>query len=117
MKGNLSLKAWISPGLAVVYIIISITGVLMFLHVKNGIIVQLHEWLGFLFIGVGIIHLLINWKLFLSVLKKKSAIISICLVSIVSLMIAFTSENKPRDRPLHKSQAIYLDEANAGRLP
>ena len=92
------MKAWISPAVVIAFLVISVTGILMFFHVKNGIIVDLHEWLGWIFVVVGVFHLIINWKLFTCLFKKKTALASLALVSAVTLIIALSSENNPGDR-------------------
>jgi len=103
MSNNRFHKTWVSPGLAIGFIVISVTGILMFFHIENGVIKNLHEWIGLLFVGVGIFHLVINWKSFLSCFKNRPAIISLCVVSVISLLIAVSSEN--RDGSRHERQS------------
>lgn len=50
---------------------VAITGVLMLFHVKNGVIVTVHEWIGLLFTIAAVIHLVVHWKAFLTYLKRK----------------------------------------------
>jgi len=110
MSNNNFHKTWVSPGLAIGFLVISVTGILMFFHIENGLIMNLHEWMGLLFVGVGIFHLVINWKAFLSCFKNRPAIISLCAVSIISLLIGISSENRDQlghEKRSHSSHKAY----------
>ena len=88
LKSTLFKKSFVSPFLTIGFLAISITGALLFFHVKNGAIMTIHEWFGWAFIVGGIIHLLINLKPLLSYFKSIQAIVS-CGVAAV-LLVALT---------------------------
>ena len=68
---NTSLKrSWISPLVAISFFIVSITGLLLMGHAGRGVS-HLHEWMGVLFIVTGVLHLMLNWKPFLSCFRSR----------------------------------------------
>jgi nitroreductase len=64
-------RTCVSPIVAVTFVIVSVTGILMLLHVQASGINNLHEWIGVLFVAAGLFHLVLNWKAFLPYLKKR----------------------------------------------
>ena len=70
-------KTWISPFVAVAFAVIAVTGLLLFFHVKNGSIMALHEWFGWLFVIAGAVHLLLNLRPLLAYLKQPAALVSL----------------------------------------
>ncbi len=103
MAEKKSQKTWLSPVIAGAFLVVSVTGILLFFHVKSGIVMELHKWVGFLFIGFGIWHLILHLKTFWSYLSKRPAVVSLCLLSAASVIIAFAAEN--RDISRHKRYA------------
>lgn len=63
---NYAQKPWLSPFVAVTYVAVAITGILMLLHVKAPGVHSLHQWGGVLFAVAGTIHLLLNWRMLVS---------------------------------------------------
>ncbi len=82
-------RTWVSPFVAFSFIILSITGILMLLHVKSGGIVGLHEWIGVFFVIVGALHLVLNWPAFLSCFRKKQGAVAVIVVLVISLLLLF----------------------------
>jgi hypothetical protein len=78
-------KTWISPFIGCSFLIIAISGVLMFFHVKTHSLVTLHEWMGLIFVLTATLHLILNWKKLISYLSKRMAALSL----VVVLFIAF----------------------------
>jgi len=107
MANNRFHKTWVSPSLAIGFLVIYVTGILLFFDVENRLIMNLHQWIGLIFIGVSVFHLVINWKSFLSCFKKRPAIISICVVSIISLLIAVSSENRDHRKNERLSNGVH----------
>jgi hypothetical protein len=70
-------RVWLSPLTAIMFVAIGLTGVLMFFHVRSGAINVLHELAGLLFVIVGVLHLIVNWKTFCCYLKRRTAWITL----------------------------------------
>ena len=82
-------RTWVSPFVAVSFIILSITGILMLLHVKNGGIVGLHEWIGVVFVVAGAFHLILNWSAFLSCFRSKQGAVAVIAALVISSLLLF----------------------------
>lgn len=89
MKSNLLPKNILSPFLGVVFIAVAATGGLMFFHVKNGLIVHSHEWLGMIFLIAGLLHMLLHIRGMVAYLKQPKGIVAavVGLVLVVLFMI------------------------------
>lgn len=77
MKNPLLNRTWLSPFVTVAFAVIAVTGVMLFFHIKNGPIMALHEWFGWLFVIAGSVHLLLNLRPLLAYLKQPAALISL----------------------------------------
>lgn len=88
-------KSWLSPFLMITYIATSLTGILMLFHIKFPGLYPVHEWVGLAFVIAGIIHVILNWKMFASYFTKLNlrnnaaygTIIAVLLVVIVAFAI------------------------------
>ncbi|MDD3325318.1 MAG: DUF4405 domain-containing protein [Sulfurospirillaceae bacterium] len=67
----------LSAFLMVMFIVVSITGVMMYFKIRIFSAEALHIWLGFLFVGLSSMHLLKNWSAFCSYFKKRSTFLSL----------------------------------------
>lgn len=69
----MTLRSWATPLTIGAFLLISVTGVLMFFHLNTTLGKVAHEWLGwFLLIGVGA-HLLLNWRALTTYFKRPAA--------------------------------------------
>lgn len=67
------------------FLIISMTGIFLLLHVGSPNIKAIHEWLGLVFVVCGVFHAIANWKLMKRYLGGlKAAVIGLILVSAVT---------------------------------
>jgi len=69
-------KSVLSPFVGVGFVVISVTGILLFFHVKNGPIMTLHEWVGWAFVAAGLIHVLLNLRPLFSYLSLRRGMLS-----------------------------------------
>ncbi|PTX99079.1 DUF4405 domain-containing protein [Opitutus sp. ER46] len=103
MNASLPSKPSLSPFVAVAFAVISITGVLLFFHVKNGPIMVLHEWFGWAFVIAGAVHVLLNWRPLLGYLKLRRGVLSltVALVLVVALgALGWNHRGGPHGRPM-----------------
>jgi Na+/melibiose symporter-like transporter len=54
------------------FALVSVTGILLFFHIKSVTIINLHEWIGIGFLLAAALHLVINWKAFASYLSHRA---------------------------------------------
>ncbi len=81
-------RTWVSPFVGFSFLMISITGLLMMMHVQNHLITGLHEWLGVLFIITGLFHLALNWKPFLACFRSRQGAAATIAAIVISALLA-----------------------------
>lgn len=70
----MSLRSWATPLTVGSFLLIAVTGVLMFFHLETGLNKLVHEWLGWaLVLGVAA-HLWLNWRAFTTYFKRPGAV-------------------------------------------
>ena len=62
MQVATSSRAWLSPLTGLAFLVIGVTGILMFFHVRLPGMTLLHELGGVLFVIVAALHLRLNWR-------------------------------------------------------
>lgn len=83
-----SLRKWATPLTVGSFMIMGVTGSLMFFHVDIGLNKTVHEWAGWaMLIGVGA-HMLLNWRAFTTYFKRPLAV-GIMAVGAVALALSF----------------------------
>lgn len=82
-------KTWVSTFMAFSFLVLSVTGILMLLHVKSGAITNFHEWIGVFFVVGAILHLSSNWSALLSCFQRKQNVYAIGMVVIILLVLLF----------------------------
>src|SRR5690606_22048435 len=68
MKPN---RNYITPFISIVFLIVGISGLLMFFHLLDGYTEVVHEILGVFFVICAIFHIILNWKALKIHFKKK----------------------------------------------
>ncbi len=68
-----SLRKWATPLTIGSFLIMSVTGVLMFYHLESGLNKTVHEWAGWVMIAGASAHLLMNWRAFSTYFKRPLA--------------------------------------------
>lgn len=106
------------------FMIISVTGVFLLLHVGSGSMKAIHEWLGLAFVVFGLLHAGANWQLMKRYLGGlKGAVIGIMLAATLAYSVLSPSaENGKPDRavlgqvmraPLTTVALLYDQEVNS----
>ncbi len=107
-----NLRTGLNPSLALTFIIVGLTGIMLMFHIEAGGIKHLHEWMGIVFLILCITHLCLNWKTFLGYLKNRTVLVSaigICLLS-AFLLISTGDRGKGHygsSRPGHYKHLDY----------
>lgn len=81
-----TLRRWATPMTIGAFMLMSITGILMFFHVELGLIKVAHEWLSWLMVIAVALHVTLNWKVFSRYFSQKPAVAIIGLFAV--LMVA-----------------------------
>ena len=101
MTNPSSLKPSLSPFVAIAFVVIAATGMLLLCDVKNGPIMALHEGFGCVFAIAGAIHLLLNWRPLLSYVQLRRGLLSLGLALALAIgfgLVGLTHRGGPHDR-------------------
>ena len=99
---SMSHKSWLSPLLFVLFVALSISGLLMMFHLWAPGMKTIHQWGGIIFLIGGVFHLSLNWKLFTHYFKSKTAVISASAAAIVIIATMLISPQEGKDRSFGK---------------
>lgn len=78
----------VTPVTIVTFVVSTVTGVMLLLHWKAGLVRFSHEWLSVAFSAVALWHLARNWKSFVGYLARNAALATVAISLAASL--AFT---------------------------
>lgn len=68
-----SLRKWATPLTVGSFLIMSVTGILMFFHIDSGLNGFVHEWAGWAMVAGVMAHLVLNWRAFTVYFKRPAA--------------------------------------------
>jgi len=92
-------RNFVTPYIVFIFLVIGLSGILMFFHVYDDYTSVLHELLGLTFVLFSILHIIINWTSLKSHFKKKMFFISglvVLLISIGLIIIGKVNGNHER---------------------
>lgn len=69
----MSIRSWATPLTAGSFVLVMVTGLLMLVGVRSGLVTPAHEVLGLVFVIGSIFHLYLNWKPMLGHLRRRGA--------------------------------------------
>ena len=100
MSAKNGIKPKLTPFLAGVFVLVGLSGTLMFLHVDPGFLEHLHKWLGILLVATGLFHVYLNWRPFKAYLREGGyvpPVVALVLVSFLLMMGGNGDHHKERD--------------------
>ena len=80
-----TLRRWATPMTIGAFMLMSITGILMFFHIQLGITKVAHEWLSWAMVIAVSLHVVTNWKVFARYFSQKAAVGIIGLFAVLLL--------------------------------
>lgn len=111
MKSTLSNRKWISVITAMAFLVVSVTGLFLALHIGTKSVAILHEWFGYALMAAAAMHLLVNRKAFTAYLRERSSMI-LSLVSITILATVFFTAGVGDDHK-RSHQLLQVFDVNA----
>lgn len=75
------------------FLVIGISGIMMYFHINNGLVKNLHEILGLIFISAVLFHVIFNWASMKKYFSKKIFITATIIVTVVSSLFIYESSN------------------------
>lgn len=104
-------RNWVSPVITVSFLVVSVTGVFLALHLKIGNIKIMHEWLGYLFLLAGTTHFVLNRKAFVGYYRDRGAIVATSACVFLAVLMTFSGGGEKSQAGKHP--AIRLIDRNA----
>lgn len=80
------LRAWITPITIGSFLLIGVTGLLMFFKVRGGLIVVAHEWLSPVFVVGAALHTWLNWRALWSHVTRARGMVVVGLFAAILLL-------------------------------
>lgn len=105
------LRKWATPLTVGTFLIIGVTGVLMFFHLESMLNKVIHEWAGWaMLVGVGA-HLLLNWRAFTTYLRRPLAkgIMGVSALLLVASFIPAGGGGNPMKMAVEKLQDAPIE--------
>lgn len=99
MNAN-TVRKWSTPLTIGIFVLMAVTGLLMFFHWDSGFNKLAHEWVGLLFVFAVAMHVYANFASFSKHIKqpKRSAIIAVCVGVLALSFISLPGVGKPSPR-------------------
>lgn len=82
--GNI-LKKLATPLAIPLFMVIAVSGTMMFFHVGEGLVKEFHEWLGIVFVVAAILHVYRNWQSFKKYFQQRLSWAVLALTVVVTL--------------------------------
>jgi len=101
------------------FLVIGITGVMMYFHILDKYTKQMHEILGLAFVAIVFFHVIFNWKSMKNYFSSKVFFISGTIVSIIALGFILNTSDEPNpkrvvfnsvfNKPIEKTSVLFND--------
>lgn len=89
-------RNYVTPFISLVFLVVGITGVLMFFHLFDGYTEIVHEFLGVFFVICAIFHIILNWKPLKIHFKKGVFIPAVLAVAVISILFIVQQHYNPK---------------------
>jgi len=93
-------RPWITPLVIGTFVLLSVTGVLMFFHLDTGMNKLAHQWLSWAILAAVGLHVLLNWPAFKRYLGQQTAlsVIGACMVALALSFLPMPGAGKSHRR-------------------
>ena len=99
-RAGVPLRAWATPLTIGAFALMAVTGVLMFLGWRGGLISEVHEWFSWLFLAGAAAHLVVNYRPLTLHLKSRWGRMSVAACALV-LAVAVLPSGVRTNHQLH----------------
>lgn len=96
------MKSWATPLAIGSFIILAVTGILMFFKIEGGYIKPVHEWLSWLMVAGVVLHTVANRKAFVGYFSRIPAVSIISAGLVVTALAVFMSASREGGNPKAK---------------
>ena len=89
-------RSFISPLITIIFLVVALSGLLMFFHIFDGYTEVVHEILGVVFVVFSVLHVILNWKALKIHFKKRVFILSTIVVAVISILLVIQQQKSPK---------------------
>ena len=89
-------RNFVTPVLTVIFVMVALTGMLMFFHLFDGYTEVVHEILGLFLVVCTILHIILNWKALKIHFKKKVFLPAALNLGVISLLFVVQQHFYPK---------------------
>lgn len=98
MFNSSNLRRWITPLVIGAFLVTALTGVMMFFHLRTGVVKITHEWMAISFVGLGLLHAWTNWAAVKHHFKRWQTPALIFSVMLLAGLLLFETANQSSAR-------------------
>ncbi len=99
---KITMRAWATPVTIGAFLLMAVTGVLMFFGVRTGLVSEVHEWFSWLFLAGAVAHLAVNYRPLTLHLKSRWGRVSLA-AAVALLAVAVLPTGIQTGHGLHKA--------------
>lgn len=89
-------RSFITPLITIIFLVVALSGLLMFFHIFDGYTEVVHEILGVIFVVFSVLHVILNWKALKIHFKKRVFILSTIVVAVISSLLVIQQQKSPK---------------------
>lgn len=89
-------RNYITPFISLVFLVVGLSGMLMFFHLFDGYTEVVHEYLGVFFIICAVFHIILNWKALKIHFKRGVFIPAGLAVAVISILFIIQQQYNPK---------------------
>ena len=89
-------RSFISPLITIIFLVVALSGLLIFFHIFDGYTEVVHEILGVVFVVFSVLHVILNWKALKIHFKKRVFILSTIVVAVISILLVIQQQKSPK---------------------
>ncbi|WP_294345495.1 DUF4405 domain-containing protein [Prosthecochloris sp.] len=107
-----TMKSWATPLAAGTFIILAVTGILMFFKVDAGYIKPVHEWLSWAMVIGVLFHTIANWKPFIAYFSRKlplSIIGAGVIITMLSIVVPSSEKGSPKKNMFRALESAKIE--------
>lgn len=89
-------RKYVTPFITLIFLVVALTGMLMFFHIFDGYTEVTHEFLGLFFTICTVFHIILNWKALKIHFKKGVFIPAAAGITVITLLFIFQQQANPK---------------------
>lgn len=105
----MNVRTFASPLMIAAFLAVAVTGILMLLGYREGLVTPVHEWSSLIFVLGAVLHIAIHWKPTLAHVKRPLGAALLALFLLITMIAVIPQGQGSGGNPGHKSIGLMLD--------